>query len=247
MTLVQIEGVVELLVGFIALYKFYHRFISRQNIGFTQISNNYSRYLGSKIAVFIDNRSVSTVCIKEIRLIVQGKYSFLIKRYDEPLHLKPSNACRVESNPYTSTTNDLLLNQINIENTSLLIVTTRGNVVANKKCYQIWSKKRLIEKNYIHIATSQIILNDVVISSQVKYAICYQLDGSAKQILITSHGLMSEFIGGGNCLHSAMLGSIENLKYFFEQTLRPLNIENFVIWTPPNTSHYYKIDQKDFA
>lgn len=210
-----IEFITTTLVSLIAIYTFYRTFISKK-IKFLAYCHGSSVWDGDNISVSIQNFTLSTMAIKKVSMIVDDKYSILVKEYNEPLILEPLKSINIISNNFTK--NELLSSSNFLDMSKKLFIEVGENtIVAKIKKHR---KKKYNISAYQPSTNISCYSNGRLITENMKY-IVYLLKNKiiAKEIIILKNGSMNCTIDGGNAIPSEALQNTETLKLFFENLI----------------------------
>lgn len=184
------------LVSLIAIYTFYRTFISRK-IKFFSYVHGSSIMEGEYISVAIQNWSLSTICIDEIQMIVDDKYSVRIKKFDEPFVLEPLKSVTIKSDNFSY--NEVVSNAEFIRAAKKLQITSGNQIIVSKmKRRNVFSRKR---KYYQPSTNERYLIGDKLITKNMQYIVyIYKNNEYVDQIIILNGGHMSKSIDGKNGL-----------------------------------------------
>lgn len=210
------------LASCIAIYAFLLKYWPRLwKIYYHGIELNSSMWYGEEIFVIFENKSLASITLESIDLILNNKYKLQISKFKEPFILKPFETVKVGTGYIHS------LNMYNGKNISVLEFDKfKKDIVfniysTNPKYRNIWTGKFKGKKDYNSYNDITIFkrsFNSIPYDKFVLYAIQYLYNKEVKTILVDKSGLCSHDIYGKNKIPNEVLASPEKLKEFLEKT-----------------------------
>lgn len=218
----SIEIIFSILTSCIAIYLFALRYIPYfRKVSFYSTEFHYDIFKGRKISVVIENKSLSSISIKNVNLIFENKYILKICEHDEPYILKPFESKKFSSDYITSI--DTKYEKFDDFAEVDLLLEVYANNPKNK---YIWGQSKRKFKGidyYEQISVHRKSFNGVIYGDSVKYILNYISNSKEKDIFILENGWMSEDIAGINSIklnESNKIQSAEELVKYFESIFK---------------------------
>ncbi len=198
-----------LAVTCITLYTAWLRFF-RKRIDIISLGMSCNRHLGDVASFAIENKTLANFTISSIDVVLEDKYIFQLKKFQEPFVIEPFKAYKIKSEGITDSAPvsiSELNTMVNSSRCYCIINTSKGQIKSYFKRYKPLIKPK--EDNLTRITSFHKYFNDKALNKNVKYAISVLCEsGNYKDILIDDSGFMSDDLYGVNKL------SMETVKNF---------------------------------
>lgn len=207
------------LASCIAIYLFLLRYWPRLwKIVLHTVEFNSSRWHGEQLFVVIENKSLASLTLKNVDLILNNEYRLQISHFDEPFILKPFETVKIGTDHIHSLYaegKEVSLSDFAHYDKNLLI-----NIYStNFKYSNLWTGKIKARRDYFSYKQINIVkhsFNKIPYDKDVLYAIQYLCHGEAKTLLVDKCGFCSDDINGINGFPLNVLKTTRELKNFLE-------------------------------
>lgn len=209
------------LASCIAIYLFLLRYCPLfWKIVLHAVEGNASRWYGEQLFVVLENKSLASLTLKSIDLIIDNKYRLLVHDFKEPFILKPFETVKIGTgyihSLYTNNGKEVSLIDFFDSEKNLLI-----NIYSTSSKYSnLWTGKIKEKKDYFSYKQIDIIkhvFNGIPYDKDVLYAVQYLYNGKEKTLLVDKGGFCSDDINGINRFPQSVLASERMLKEFLEK------------------------------
>lgn len=185
----------------ITLYTAWLRFI-RKRIDIISLGMSFDRHFGDVAYFTLENKTLSNFTVNSIDVVLENKYIFQLKKFDEPFLIEPFKAYQIKSDGITdSYPIDIteLNKMVNTTKCYCILYTSRGQIRSFPKRYKPWIKSKI--SDYTRIIPTHNFYNGKALNKDVKYALSILCEtGKYKDIFIDAYGLMSDDLYGINML-----------------------------------------------
>lgn len=184
------------------------------------VESNTSLWHGEQLFIVLENKSLASLTLKSIDLIIDNKYRLLIRIFAEPFILKPFETAKIGTgyihSLYTSEGKEVaLFDFFDLEKNLLINIYS-----TNSKYSNLWTGKIKEKKDYFSYKQINIVkqvFNGIPYDKDVLYAVQYLYNGKGKTLLVDKGGLCSDDINGINAFPQLVLESEKTLKEFLEK------------------------------
>lgn len=184
------------------------------------VESNASRWHGEQLFVVLENKSLASLTLKSIDLIIDNKYRLRVRNFEEPFILKPFETAKIGTgyihSLYTSEGKGVsLFDFFDLEKNLLINIYS-----TNSKYSNLWTGKIKEKKDYFSYKQINIVkqvFNGIPYDKDVLYAVQYLYNGKGKTLLVDKGGFCSNDINGINGFPPSVLVSERMLKEFLEK------------------------------
>lgn len=207
-----------LAVTSITLYTAWLRFF-RKRIDIISLGMSSDRHIGDVASFVIENRTLANFTVSSIEVVLEDKYIFQLKNFQEPFVIEPFKAYKIKSNGITDSDPVGILELNTMVNTSkcyCIVNTSRGQIKSYFKRYRPLIKPK--EDNLTRITSFHNYFNGKALNKNVKYALSILCEsGNYKDILIDNTGFMSDDLYGINKLPAETVKDFKTCYEYFKQ------------------------------
>lgn len=209
----------------ITVYTFYLTIFPKK-LKFLDYSIHYSVFWGESIKISLENRSLSSVCVRNVYLKINDEYLIPIFHGHEDGYriIDSFHAETFVSKPHTQLYGKdgakLRIDPAAEGKICIIVETSRGKQTITQKVKPAPFKKG---KETIVARTDRKTFNGVVISKDMAYGLVYyDLDHAKHNVLIHKSGAMSESIGEIHRVPDELMQDAEKLQQYFSKQFRAL-------------------------
>jgi|GEM_PF-2842852 hypothetical protein len=190
----SIGEVAKILAAFIAIYAFLLRFVPWfRKVDFYTTEFERDRYKGTQLFVVLENKSLVSLALKRVYLIIGDTKYLLIQEFNNPFILKPFETAKIGTGYIHSIVDPMgnLVDPLNFPSKKGLLLELYTNAKYNK----IWTKAKEIKKGISYMSIQHASFNGVPYDISVIYAIQYHLFDKNYLSFVDKFGLCSNSIG----------------------------------------------------
>lgn len=205
----------KILAACIAIYAFLLRYIPCfRKVDFYTTEFSKERHKGMQLFVVLENKSLVSLALKRVHLIIDDTKYLLIQEFNDPFILKPFETAKIGTG-YIHSIVDPMGNLVD----PLKFSKKRGlllELYTNAKYNKMWIKSKEIKKGISYMSIQHATFNGVSYDMSVIYAIQYHLFDKNYLGFVDKFGLCNKSIGKYNQIPQEHLVTASSLETYLD-------------------------------
>lgn len=206
----------------ITLYTFYLTFISKK-VRVLFFGKEYSEK-GNSLNIVLHNKSLSPITVTSVKVIVNKKYKFLFKNFENPITINPFTTKYIEMESFCYMESVTTVQDLEDKNIILEIQTPYKILFVGFK-NKIFYLSKNIKKMHCNVTVIKESYNNQLIMPGTRYIVNFRYNNIVKNIFIHESGKMTDNIMGYNAIPDTIINNKNDVRNIIKTILEPYNIK----------------------